>query len=116
MYNKHEQATGKKVSPDLFGEIKHALAITWNEEDREIKRLAERSVYALNDLVGVELDLEKDLSARELVIDRCRYAYNNAVDEFEKNFQGELSRLILRVAIEERKKAEDGDGTVPEDL
>ena len=109
MNNEQSQAARKELSPDLFGEIKHALAITWNEEDREIKRLVERSVYALNDLVGVELDLEKDLSARELVIDRCRYAYNNAVDEFEKNFQAELSRLILRVAIEERKKAEHGN-------
>ncbi|MDA2567511.1 hypothetical protein PDQ34_26765 [Bacillus cereus] len=109
MENKQEQAIGKELSPVLFGEIKQALAITWNEEDREIKRLAERSVYALNDLVGVELDLEKDLSARELVIERCRYAYNNAVDEFEKNFKPELSRLILRVAIQERKKSKDGD-------
>ncbi|MDA2567519.1 hypothetical protein PDQ34_26805 [Bacillus cereus] len=109
MYNQQGQAARKQLSPDLFGEIKNACAITWNEEDREIQRLAERSVYAINDLVGVELDLKKDLSARELVIERCRYAYNNAIDEFEKNFKPELSRLILRVAIQERKKAEDGD-------
>jgi len=109
MYNKQGKVAGKELSPDLFGEIKHALAITWSDEDREIKKLAAKSVYAINELVGTEIDLEINMSARELVIERCRYAYNNAVDEFEKNFQAELSRLILRVAIEERKKAEHGN-------
>lgn len=92
------------VSPfDLLDEVKEALAITWNEEDSNIIKLIDRSVYYINDLVGVELDLKVNLSARELVINRIRYEYNNALDQFETNFEQPLSRLILHVALKERE-------------
>lgn len=89
---------------DLLEDVKHALAITWDEEDKDIVKLIDRSVYFMNDLVGAELDLTVNLSARELVINRIRYEYNNALDSFESNFRQPLSRLILHVAIDERKK------------
>ncbi|MBR9689167.1 hypothetical protein [Bacillus cereus] len=92
------------VSPfDLLDEVKEALAITWNEEDSNIIKLIDRSVYYINDLVGVELDLKVNLSARELVINRIRYEYNNALDQFEDNFEQPLSRLILHAALKERE-------------
>lgn len=92
------------VSPfDLLDEVKEALAITWDEEDSNIIKLIDRSVYYINDLVGVELDLKVNLSARELVINRIRYEYNNALDQFETNFEQPLSRLILHVALKERE-------------
>ncbi|MGN4423422.1 hypothetical protein ACTFQN_06135 [Bacillus cereus group sp. MYBK30-1] len=87
---------------DLLEDVKGALAITWDEEDSNIVKLIDRSVYCINDLVGVELDLKVNLSARELVINRIRYEYNNALDQFEPNFYRELSRLILHVALKER--------------
>lgn len=92
------------VSPfDLLEDVKHALAITWTEEDNNIIKLIDRSVYYINDLVGAELDLTVNLVARELVINRIRYEYNNALDQFESNFFQPLSRLTLQVAIDERK-------------
>jgi len=92
------------VSPfDLLDEVKEALAITWNEEDSNIIKLIDRSVYYINKLVGVELDLKVNLSARELVINRIRYEYNNALDQFETNFEQPLSRLILHAALKERE-------------
>lgn len=100
----------------FLDEAKHALAITWNEEDKDIERLLNRSVHAINELVGVELDYDINLSAREIVIERVRYGYNNALDEFENNYRQPLSRLILNVAIDERKKAENGNQTIPENI
>ncbi|WP_366987183.1 hypothetical protein [Bacillus thuringiensis] len=92
------------VSPfDLLDEVKEALAITWDEEDSNIVKLIDRSVYYMNDLVGVELDLKVNLSARELVINRIRYEYNNALDQYETNFEQPLSRLILHAALKERE-------------
>ncbi|MBH0340424.1 hypothetical protein BM86_34550, partial [Bacillus thuringiensis] len=67
--------------------------MTWDEEDSNIVKLIDRSVYYMNDLVGVELDLKVNLSARELVINRIRYEYNNALDQYETNFEQPLSRL-----------------------
>jgi len=101
------------VSPfDLLDEVKEALAITWTEEDNNIVKLIGRSVYYINDLVGAELDLTVNLVARELVINRIRYEYNNALDQFESNFAQPLSRLIFHVALDERK-IDDGTGTTP---
>ncbi|QEL88536.1 hypothetical protein [Bacillus mycoides] len=92
------------VSPfDLFDDVKEALGITWVEEDNHIVKLIGSSVYYINDLVGAELDLTVNLTARELVINRIRYEYNNALDQFEDNFEKPLSRLILHVALKERK-------------
>lgn len=92
------------VSPfDLFDDVKEALAITWDEEDNHIVKLIGSSVYYINDLVGAELDLTVNLTARELVINRIRYEYNNALDQFEDNFEKPLSRLILHVALKERE-------------
>ncbi|MCQ6306370.1 hypothetical protein [Bacillus cereus] len=100
----NEQSKAVFVSPfDLIDDVKEALAITWDEEDSDIVKLIDRSVYYMNDLVGVELDLKVNLSARELVINRIRYEYNNALDQFETNFEQPLSRLILHVALKERK-------------
>ncbi|TKH73969.1 hypothetical protein FC686_21765 [Bacillus cereus] len=92
------------VSPfDLLDEVKHVLAITWTEEDNNIIKLIDRSIYYINDLVGAVLDLKVNLVARELVINRIRYEYNNALDQFETNFEQPLSRLILHVALKERE-------------
>ncbi|WP_260854497.1 hypothetical protein [Bacillus cereus] len=92
------------MSPfDLLDDVKHALAITWVEEDNHIVKLIGSSVYYINDLVGAELDLTVNLTARELVINRIRYEYNNALDQFEDNFEKPLSRLILHVALKERE-------------
>ncbi|OOR30245.1 hypothetical protein [Bacillus cereus] len=95
------------VSPfDLLEDTKHALAITWTEEDNNIVNLIGGSVYYINDLVGAELDLTVNLVARSLVINRVRYEYNNVLDLFEPNFAGLLSRLTLQVAIDERKTSD----------
>lgn len=92
------------VSPfDLLDDTKHALAITWTEEDNNIIKLIDQSVYYINDLVGAELDLKVNLVARSLVINRVRYEYNNVLDLFEPNFARLLSRLTFQVALDERK-------------
>ena len=60
----NEQSKAALVSPfDLIDDVKEALAITWDEEDSNIVKLIDRSVYYMNDLVGVELDLKVNLSA-----------------------------------------------------
>nr|WP_229189091.1 MULTISPECIES: hypothetical protein [Bacillus cereus group] len=99
------------MSPfDLLDDVKHALAITWTEEDNNIVNLIGGSVYYINNLVGAELDLKVNLVARSLVINRVRYEYNNALDQFESNFEQPLSRLTFQVALDERKVS-DGTGT-----
>lgn len=88
----------------MLDELKNRLRITWDEEDDYLNKIIEQSKSYLSDLTGATFDFEKDLWEKDLLLERCRYIYNNAVDEFERNFSHELKRLIMKVAL---KKASD---------
>lgn len=89
----------ENILSELLADVKSNLRITWNEEDEDLKRLIKRSEAYLDDLTGTSLDFSKEGQPKTLFMERCRYAYNNAAEEFEGNFHHELSRLILKVAI-----------------
>ncbi|PFC88556.1 hypothetical protein CN272_11310 [Bacillus anthracis] len=84
---------------NLLEDLKSNLRVTWNDEDEDLKKILERGKAYLSDLTNASFNYEKELLVRELLLERCRYVYNNAADEFEKNFHQELSRLILHVAL-----------------
>ena len=83
----------------LLEELKSRLDITWNEEDPDLDKIIDGAKSYLKHLTGATFDFDKEKWPKELLLERCRYVYNNAADEFEKNFAHELSRLILLVAL-----------------
>lgn len=91
---------------ELLIELKHRLRITWNDEDAELERIIDRAKSYFEKLTSKAFSFELDTWETELLLERCRYVYNNAADEFEKNFADELKRLIMHVALE--KRAENG--------
>ncbi len=84
---------------NLLQELKDVLKITWNEEDASLIKLLEKGEAYLLGLANASFDFSKELTPKDLLLERCRYVYNNAGDEFEKNYKNELSRLILDVAL-----------------
>ena len=85
----------------MLNEVKDYLKITWNDEDSNITGIIARGKVYLNDLVGVELDYESEGQPKSLLLDYCRYAYNNALEYFEENFKREILRLQLKVGVEQ---------------
>lgn len=83
----------------LLIDLKSNLRITWDEEDERLKKMIDSAYLYLSALTGTELDVAKEHHAKTLLLERCRYVYNNVADEFEKNYQHELSRLILSEAV-----------------
>ncbi|WP_391564083.1 phage head-tail connector protein [Siminovitchia fortis] len=83
----------------MLEDLKSRLRITWSEEDKDLENIINRSESYLSELTGATFDFEKEVWPKELLLERCRYVYNNAADEFEKNFAHELKRLILLVAL-----------------
>lgn len=79
--------------------VKNYLKITWNDEDSHIQGIIDRGQAYLNDLTGAELDYETDGQPKALLLDYCRYVYNNASEYFEENFARELLRLQLQEGI-----------------
>jgi hypothetical protein len=85
----------------MLDELKNYLNISWQDEliDNKLTQLVNESKAVLNHLMGVNLDYEQDQEAKELLFNRVRYAYNNALDEFEKNFAQVILRKQLIVGI-----------------
>ena len=86
--------------------IKGYLRITWQDDDGTIAGLIARGEAKLNELAGADLDFDTEGLARSLLFDYCRYAYNNASEYWEENFQREILRLQLQVGMKEARSDE----------
>lgn len=84
----------------LFEEVKNQLNITWSDEatDRKINSIIARAIGVLNGYAGQVLDINVDA---QLLIDCCRYIYNDCFEDFEKNYHSQLFALRARCQIEE---------------
>lgn len=85
----------------LLDKVKEYLKITWDDEDSYLQGIIDRGKDYLKQLTGTELDFEAEGQPKALLLDYCRYAYNNALEYFEENFHKELRRLILQEAVKE---------------
>ncbi|MGD7021776.1 phage head-tail connector protein [Rossellomorea vietnamensis] len=100
-----------EISTDLLQDFKDRMHITHSSEDDNLKRLLSFSIVAIRSNCGsyeVEGETDIDIRARELVLERTRYVYNDALEYFEDNFLSELNSLGLSIAFEES----DTDATV----
>ncbi len=89
----------------MLEELKSRLRITWEDENTDLEKMIGKSKAYLNEITGAPLAFDTDVSAQELVLEHCRYVYNNAADEFPVNFADDLLRLRLRTAIKARSEA-----------
>lgn len=96
---------------ELLAEVKAYLNITWEDEDTDAKLLGfiTSSIARLDDIAGVQLDYlitptsEVDLIyvsmcylGNELLKARVFYENEKALDDFEKNYQSEVTSLFLQ--------------------
>lgn len=85
----------------LFQEVKRHLRITWDEDDEEIASIIARGRRRLKELAGSALKFERESPERDLLLNYCRYAYNNALEYFEESFHREIVRLQLQEAVKD---------------
>lgn len=84
---------------NLLEDVKDTLRITWNDDDKQLMKMIERSKTYLDDLIGMSFDYDKEGQHKTLLLERIRYVYNNAAYEFEINYAHEISRMMLDAAI-----------------
>lgn len=100
-----------EITDQLLQEFKDRLHISHSSEDDNLKRLLSFSVVAIKNSCG-DFDIygttETDSRAKELVFERTRYAYNDALEYFQENFISEITSLGLSLIPEEA----DTDATV----
>ena len=88
----------------LLEEVKSYLKITWDEEDEDITNLIKEGIQHLSEKIGA-VDFSKDLVARGLLKEYCRYVRNYSKEYFEQNFINDIVFLQLKYASED---LEDG--------
>ncbi|MEB8572273.1 MULTISPECIES: hypothetical protein [Bacillus cereus group] len=93
------------ISDVILQEFKDRMHLG-DEEDDNLKRILSTSNKALLRVCG-DYDLNKDEEFKELVFERSRYVYNDALEYFDKNFLSQINSLGIDKALEEIKL--DGD-------
>lgn len=88
-----------QISTDILQEFKDRMHIG-DDEDANLKRILSTSVKALIKACG-DYDIEQDETFKELVFERSRYVYNDALEYFSTNFLIEINNLALGKALDE---------------
>ncbi|TYR81112.1 hypothetical protein FZC66_04410 [Priestia megaterium] len=70
-----------------------------NHEDANLTRILSASVTALKRVCG-DYDIEQDEEFKELVFERSRYVYNDALEYFNDNFLTEINSLSVDKVLE----------------
>lgn len=87
------------VTDDELKEFKERMRIEDDGDDVNLTRILNASVLALQTSCG---DYEmKDEVFKELVFERSRYAYNDALEYFNANFLTEINTLGVAKALKE---------------
>lgn len=94
----------------MLKELKDYLKITWDSENDYLGNIIARGKEYLKDLTGTDIDFEGEGQAKSLLLDYCRYYYNNAIEYFEDNFQKQIVRLQYKEAIRVSKEVATDDG------
>ncbi|MGN4560852.1 hypothetical protein ACTFP3_21415 [Bacillus cereus group sp. MYBK5-2] len=95
----------KVISNEILQQFKDRMHLG-DEEDDNLKRILSTSNKTLLRVCG-NYDLNKDEEFKELVFERSRYVYNDALEYFDKNFLSQINSLGIDKALEEIKL--DGD-------
>ncbi len=91
------------ITSEILEEFKERMHFTHNSEDGNLTRLLSFSYTRIQTSCG-PFDISSNQSGKELVFERTRYAYNDAVEFFEDNFITEINALALSLL-----PYEDGD-------
>ncbi|MEW8985488.1 MAG: hypothetical protein AB2401_00435 [Bacillus sp. (in: firmicutes)] len=80
-------------------------------EDGNLMRILRASHEDLTRICG-EYDINDHEGFKELVFERSRYAYNDALEYFYNNFQTQITNLNLGKALESIKIEGDPNATI----
>ncbi len=86
------------ITEDILQEFKDRMHLG-SFEDENLKSILSASYEDLKHTCG-DYTLE-DKPFKELVFERSRYVYNDALEYFEKNFLTRINNLAIRKALDE---------------
>jgi hypothetical protein len=91
----------------MLNEFKQRMHFDGDHEDENLLRILNASVADLTRICG-NYDVNTDETFKELVFERSRYVYNDALEYFNTNFLNQINGLAMSKALEK----DDSDATV----
>ena len=88
-----------EITEELLAEFKERMKLG-DDEDGNLTRILSASVEDLIEKCG-NSDVYTSGRFKELVFERSRYAYNDAIEFFNSNFQSQINSLAISKAIAE---------------
>ena len=89
--------TANEVTGELLAEFKERMKLS-DDEDANLTRILKASIEDLLDKCGA-YDVHASERFKELVFERSRYAYNDALEYFNNNFLSQITTLALSAAL-----------------
>ncbi|CEG23130.1 hypothetical protein BN1080_02074 [Planococcus massiliensis] len=87
------------ITPEILTEFKERMRLS-DDEDNNLTRILSASEKALIRACGSH-HINADETFKELVFERSRYVYNDALEYFNENFSSEINSLSITKAMEE---------------
>lgn len=87
------------ITSEILTQFKERMHLG-DHEDENLIRILSASNSALIRTCG-DYDIETDETFKELVFERSRYAYNDALEYFNTNFLSEINSLAIDKALDE---------------
>ena len=86
------------ITDEILTEFKNRMHLG-DHEDENLKSILDTSEDVLKEDCG-EYDINNDKAFKELVFERSRYVYNDALEYFEDNFLHRINSLALTKVLE----------------
>ncbi|WLR52460.1 hypothetical protein LC040_06040 [Bacillus tianshenii] len=98
------------ISDEVLNQFKERMHLG-DDEDENLRRILSSSVTALKRACG-SYDINTDETFKELVFERSRYVYNDALEFFNRNFLSEINSLGIDKALAEIVLEDDTDAAI----
>jgi len=98
------------ITSDILLQFKDRMHLE-SDEDANITRILTASEKELTRICG-DYDINTDEVFKELVFERSRYVYNDALEYFNTNFLSQINSLSVAKALDEIVLEGDPDATI----
>ncbi|MEK4715343.1 hypothetical protein [Sporosarcina sp. FSL K6-5500] len=98
------------ITSDILLQFKDRMHLE-GDEDANITRILTASEKELTRICG-NYDINTDEVFKELVFERSRYVYNDALEYFNTNFLSQINSLSIAKALDEIIIVGDPDATI----
>ena len=88
-----------EITQDILREFKDRMHLG-DYEDSNLKRILSASNQELTRICG-DYDINTDEAFKELVFERSRYAYNDALEYFNVNFLNQINSLGMQKVLDD---------------